>query len=388
MRRILQARHYQPPSAPVRRVADHAVPKLTRDFKKVLLAARRSFDPAYAARLIQAGLWTKVKDVVDWNHLHETLKHPLGQLGDVWLAGAAVGQNKLNGRFRQRRRLVRFKKGAASAHILERAGAGDISSRSFLDGSSTAAIIASEGYLASVVIDKDVTDQFNFDRYDPVTQAHIRAYQDALIKQLGEDSRGTIEAVVLRAMREAQTPDEIVEDIRAVIGLTPSQANAVLSYERMLKDMDPSVVNRALMGKGDQAVFQAAVDAGKPLTQAIIDQMVDNYADNYLTLRAQTIAQTEATRAASLGLQDSYLQAVARGALPAEAVTQHWQISLDERTCPICLGVIDANPDGVQLGDQFDSPDGPMDCPPAHPNCRCSLELVTNLDLVPDDYEA
>jgi hypothetical protein len=111
--------------------------------------------------------------------------------------------------------------------------------------------------------------------------------------------------------------------------------------------------------------------------------MTEAYERAYLDYRAMTIARTEATRAASMGLLDSYRQAVERGVMPAAAVTKHWRIALDERACQHCLSVVRLNPDGVALDAMFQSDEGPVDAPGLHPQCRCNLELVTDLDLVP-----
>ncbi len=120
----------------------------------------------------------------------------------------------------------------------------------------------------------------------------------------------------------------------------------------------------------------------------MIDAAVTNYIENYLDYRAATIAQTESVRASNAGLQDAYRQAIARGALPSDAVTQHWKVALDERTCPVCRSIPDLNPDGIRIEQPFISIGGPFTVPPdPHPNCRCSLEIVTDLAKVPDDAQ-
>lgn len=376
VKRIRPARHYQHPQAPVRALADKAIPYVTRAFKVALKAGKRLFDGEKAAQFIEQGHWREVYTLVDWGHADEAMRHPMALLGDVWLQGGAIGARKINGAFTSRRRVVRYKKEAATT---------EESRSSRLPAERTAPILDGESLFASLIIEKDQSDLFNYDRFDPVTATHIRAYQDALISQLGVDSRAVIEQTITDALRAGRSPDEIVNQIRAVIGLTPKQAQAVLNFRAMLMEMDAAALDRTLMAGADRAAMRAALAEGKSLVQMQIDAMVARYEENYLTSRATSIAVTESTRAASLGLQDSYQQAVARGAMPAEAVTQYWQISLDEKTCDGCLSVVDQNPDGVPLGATFDSEDGPIDGPPYHPNCRCSVELVTNLDLVPDD---
>lgn len=172
-----------------------------------------------------------------------------------------------------------------------------------------------------------------------------------------------------------------------MIGLTARQSQAVANYRRMLEDLDPGALQRQLRNFLEDDAVQAALDSGEDLDAALIDKLTQDYADNYLDYRAETIADTESTRAVNAGLQDVYSQAIDRGVFPAEAVRQYWQVDLDEKTCPVCLSIPDMNPDGVAIDESFDSIEGPQDAPPVHPNCRCDISIVTNLDMVPDDGE-
>ena len=332
-----------------------------------------------ATRLLHQVRYTEVARLVDWGHATEVLRATMGLLGDVWMLGGQAGARKVNGAFAARRRVVRYRK-ASEATLAERAGhdAGLALRSGFT--------IDELSWLEKVVIEKDAADQFDFDRFDPVTQAHIRDFQDALIRSLTADARAVIEHTILQGVRAGLSPDQMAVNIRSIIGLTPQQATAVIRFRQQLETMDSAALGRALANASDKDAIRQALAAGNGLDAAQIDDMVQNYEDNYLDYRAGMIATTEATRAASLGLQDSYRQAIDRNVMPAEAVRQYWQISLDERTCDHCLSVVDRNPDGVPFGESFDSDDGPIDAPPFHPNCRCSLEFVTNLDLVPDDY--
>lgn len=384
MARVRPARHYQRKDAPVRALADRNINRIARAFKAALLVLDRTFNQEQAEYLLSNGRWREVASVMDVPHQAEAMKRPLGMLGNVWLEGGDIGARKINGQFNARSKVVRFRKQQAAAEERLRDGPrlyGRIDPR-------TPPIFDLEHYLSTNMLGdalrKDQADLFDFDRFDEVTQLRIRAYQDELVRQLGADSRATIEATILEAMRTARTPTEIMHRIRAVIGLTEKQAAAVVRFRQQLMDMNPAAAARALLPKAMAAEVRNAFSAGMGLSLERINEMVQRYQENYLDYRAMSIAQTETTRAASLGLQDSYAQAVDRGALPKEAIRQYWQISLDERTCDHCLSVVDNNPHGVPFGEPFDSDDGPIDAPPMHPNCRCSLEFVTDLDLVPD----
>lgn len=338
--RLRPASVWQHPRAPIRVLANEARPKLRRAFREALRLPATLLDTEKATRLIGAGRIHEVADAIDWVHHGEALRYAVAGIGDVWNGGARIGSQRINRAFANRGQVVRFR--------------------------------------------KDIADAFNYDRFSPDTVDRIRAYQDALIQGLSDDARAAIEAAVLRGLRAGDTAETIAEDISGVLGLTPQQTLAAYNYRLMVESLDPTALARRLASAADTARLQAAIRNGTPLDQALVDEMVLRYEEAALEQRALTIARTEATRAASMGLQDSYLQAIDRGVMPAGAVRQFWQVALDERTCPHCLSIVDLNPDGVPLGQSFDSDEGPVDVPPLHTNCRCSLELVTNLDLVPE----
>lgn len=364
VKRIRAARHYQHPRAPVRQIADAAIPGIKRAFYQTLKSGRRLFDKAKAAELIRSGRIDEVPALIGWKHQDEAMRRPLGLLGKLWHESGSVGARKINGSFTSRRMVVRHKR------MIEPLAKGE----------------SLDDYLLRAAVAKDSSDLFDFDIFDPVTEGIIRTYQDALITALNADQRSTVAAIILDSVRRGDSPDEIADLLYSVIGLTPAQAQAVQNLRQALYQAERwNNFDSNLLSAGAAAAARAAAKSGEPLDQEHSDQIVQDYADNQLAYRADMIATTEATRAASLGLQSAYTQAADRGVFPIEAVTQRWQISLDEKTCPLCLSVVDRNPDGIGLDEQFDSEDGPIDAPPGHPNCRCSIEIVLNLDMVPDE---
>jgi len=403
MARIRAARHYQHPRALVRQVADAGRRATARPMRESLTHLGEMLDGKRALELVRSGRHREIaREAVDWSHFREVLKAPFEKIAQTYEAGAQVGVVKINRAFRQHGRVVRFKKheaagGGPSGLNAARQSDEDASALADrlvsggpgrTDHSETDTVeLADLGNLFNLC--KAVGDRFNFDRFTDATQARLRSDQNRLIKDLDTQARDTIETVVLQAQQAGDSPEEIVDQIRSVIGLTANQATAVLNYRRLLQDGSSDALRRALRDpKYDDAV-RAAQDAGEDLDAALIDDMVDEYASRYLSYRAATIAGTESVRAANGGLRDAYRQAVERGAIPTEAITRFWQISLEENVCPICEAIPDINPEGVGVDEPFDSDVGPVDDPPdPHPGCRCSVEYVTNLDLVPDEGEA
>lgn len=345
---IRAARHYQKPDSAVAALAVKGQRAVKREMKEALAQLGELIPRERAIRQARAADWAGVRLLVSWGHFQETLKGPLGRLILLRHDGAALAVRKINGAFAQARRAVRFRK--------------------------------------VEVIDKAVGDRFNFDLYDEPTLRRIRAAQDALIRELDAEARRTINTVISSSARRGLGPEAIVDDIRENIGLTARQAQAVLNYEDLLRSLDAQALERRLRnGQYDDALIEA-IESGDSLSEAAIARMVDDYRENYLDYRAETIAQSESVRAVNAGLQDAYQQAIDRVALPEEAIRQFWQ--LGDRPCPVCESIPDRNPDGVAIGETFDSSEGQQVAPPVHPNCNCSLEIVTDLDKVPAEEVA
>jgi hypothetical protein len=341
---VRPAAHWQRKDDPVRRIAAAGHPAL----KAAMLAVLRKLSelvPDDAVRHARAGDWWGLVRAIDWNHFRQIMRAPYGEIGRIRGTAARLGAQQINAAHARAGRSVRYRK----ADRTPGTGAGD---------------------------------EFAYDLYDDDIQEQLQQAQDQLIAEMEQGIRDAIKQIVDNGIRLGLSPDETVDDIRALIGLTPRQTQAVQNYRSMLENLDSDALARQLRNSDDDAAVQAALDSGQPLDDAMVDRLVQDYTDNTLDYRADMIAQTEATRAANYGLQDAYEQAIARGVYPAEAVRQHWKIALDESTCQICKSIPDRNPGGIPMGEDFDSSDGPQDSPPVHPNCRCSIEIVTDLDQV------
>jgi len=233
---------------------------------------------------------------------------------------------------------------------------------------------------------KDANDQYAFDLYSQEVQDELRRAQDDLIAELEQDVRDAIDQIVLDGARLGLGPEEIMDDIRSMVGLTARQSQAAMNYRDMLENLDPGALQRQLRNFLEDDNVQAAIDSGQPLDGVMVDKLTGDYIDNYIDYRAETIAQTESVRAVNEGLLDAYSQAVDRGVFPEDAVTRQWQLA--DHPCLICESIVDQNPDGIGINEAFDSIDGPIDNPPVHPNCMCTVNFVTDLDKVPDAEEA
>ncbi len=216
-----------------------------------------------------------------------------------------------------------------------------------------------------------------FDMVNPGTVQAVRNYGFNLIRQVTNDTRDGIRAVVGNAMEFGGHPTEQARQIRSLIGLTDSQAGAVANFRRMLEEGDRDALTRALRDRRFDGTLDQALgfNPEKTLTPEQIDRMVGKYGDRMLALRANTIARTETVNAARLGTQAAWVQAAEAGLLTHSKVRQGWLVTPDDRLCVLCMEVPGMNPDGVPLGGQFQTPIGPVDGPTLHPNCRCVVYL-------------
>lgn len=349
LRALTPVARWQDRNDPIRALAESQERKIKAGLHEALKSLRKLVPVReIAEKLKRGGHAGAAIAAIPFNHFEETLKAPLQHVGELFLDAGAHSAKQLKHQLKGRR--LRYR----APHQRTYAAFG-----------------------------KDFGDGFDFDRFDADTQAKLHQIIDGLIGDLSDAAKETINAVVLDGVRNGDSFDDIAANIRDTITLTPSQAQAVANYRRQLEDLDPGALQRALRDTAYDDQIQGALDENVGLSDAMIEDAVTAYTENYLDYRANTIARTESLRAGNSGLLAGYQQAVDRGVMPEGAVTRQWQAAIDERTCAICLSIVERNKDGVGLNDQFQSDDGPVDDPPVHPNCRCTVQYETDLDMVP-----
>lgn len=228
--------------------------------------------------------------------------------------------------------------------------------------------------LERVAVRKEsVAAAMSFSMVNPFVDQYINSSMLSLITAISIDTRMAISLILLDAVRRGIAPRQQARAIEPLIGLTSRQAQAVINYRNALETGNyRATLDRALRdGRYDARLLRALKD-GSRLSRDQIDQMVRRYAERQLRWRAENIARTESIRAANAGQREAWRQAMAQGLLPL-SLKQHWLD--DERTCPNCKLIPGMNPNGVDIGGQFQTPYGPVDQPPAHSSCRCALGL-------------
>lgn len=145
---------------------------------------------------------------------------------------------------------------------------------------------------------------------------------------------------------EDYSVDELAKVVRPMVGLTEKQAVANMRYYDTLR--------------------KNGMDHDYSLDKAI------QYAERQHRSRASTISRTEMVSAYNAGEWHGAQQAQQLGLMGR--CVKRWSTAFDERVCPVC-GDMDGQE--VDMNDEFLYSGAPIGIyPPAHPNCRCSYEII------------
>lgn len=179
----------------------------------------------------------------------------------------------------------------------------------------------------------------------------LRYAQEAsaqLVTDIGASTQQAIRDTLHRAFQEGRTPEQTMQALEEVVGLTPRQAQALERYRQglLVSDTPPHQVER----------------------------LVEQRAELLLQQRLETIARTETMDAANAGQQALWEQAERAGFL-SPTLRRFWVVTPDERLCPLCAPVPGLNSRGVRLDQPFQTPVGASHGPTLHPNCRCTVTL-------------
>lgn len=181
---------------------------------------------------------------------------------------------------------------------------------------------------------------------DPVSADYVRGKSLSRAVELSRDMESTIRAILSDAFEAGLHPTEVVDEIQATVGLT--------------RHMRERVKRRV----------EALREAG--FKRHEVSALREEFSQQLKRQRAVAIARTETLDAQTQGLKDSWRVAREEGLMPP-GTKKKWVATNDERTSEICE---DLDGQEVPVDEQFESIEGPLDGPPAHPNCRSTMVLV------------
>lgn len=178
----------------------------------------------------------------------------------------------------------------------------------------------------------------------------IEAHGGDLITRLLRAQLEAIKAALLEyVVAEGLTPFELAKRLRNLVGLTEGYANAVLRLEREL------------------------TAAG--LARDAIAKQIEKYAAFLHKVRAEMIARTELSFGYNRGQLEAILQAREEGWLAGEVVKIWTTTGQTGRVCEDCE---ELDGQALPLDGTFSAGDHePVESPPLHPQCGCSLTYET-----------
>lgn len=268
-----------------------------------------------------------------------------------------------------------------------------------------AGVYAAGAYAATQVVAVSGAS-FTFGQLNPRLISWLQAYSLNLIQQINDQTREAVRSFLVQGMTAGKNPKDVAREVKNIIGLTEKQAKAVQNYRKELETfhlkrtagayglgnkvnrvngtqvsiLDEDGLNsdginaRRLRDFRFDGQLKTAMSTGKPLKPEQIDKMVAAYQRKFLAYRSRTIARTEALRTTNMGIQDGWRQAIEAGKVPEDFVRKQYIVARDERLCEVCSPVPSLNPkQGVKLAAPFNTPKGPYNLPPLHPNCRCTV---------------
>jgi uncharacterized protein with gpF-like domain len=225
---------------------------------------------------------------------------------------------------------------------------------------------------------KPVAAEFGlrFDVFDEHAVRWAEANAGRLITEINDETRRAVAGMVEQAVRDGVPPRRLARTIEQTVGLHTRYAQAVHNYKEGLLAQ---------------------------VTEQRAEELAGRYARRLLRKRAETIARTETIRAMSEGQLDGWREAADEGVLQTGRSQREWVVTTDDRLCPECApmeGQIVAFTDAFvssEVAEGFSVTPGYEDrvtitgtkprvsnvttmTPPLHPNCRCAVSLVFDVD--------
>ena len=178
-----------------------------------------------------------------------------------------------------------------------------------------------------------------FDLKSKEAIAWCEKYGASRVKDVNAATRAAIREITRRGLSEGLSPAEQAKAIKQIVGLNPRQILTLENFKVAL---------------GDSAT----------------DKIIEKEYKRLLKLRADTIGLTESHTATNNGQLQANKDAIKRGIIKQSEYRMQWIYTPDKRVCQKCTSY---NGTHAEIGKTF--PNG-LECPPAHPRCRCTTVLV------------
>jgi hypothetical protein len=211
---------------------------------------------------------------------------------------------------------------------------------------------------------------FRFDMGAPAAIDWIRAESSQLVTEIVTDQVAMIQQQLERGLELGNNPRTTACDLvgrynpetgrrtGGTIGLTTQQTGWINKARDELLSLDKNYLTRELRDKRFDSVIQKAIEDGKPLTKAQIDNAINRMQSNTLRFRGEVIARTESINALRAGQFQAVQQSLDVGELDSQDASKAWDATGDSRTRLDHWQMEAKYKDGIPINEAFQFPDG------------------------------
>ena len=201
-----------------------------------------------------------------------------------------------------------------------------------------------------------------FDFLNPRVIDAIREMESKVIGGWKTGVRDVARAFVENGLRDGVNPRTTARDLRSILGLSPTQEQAVANFRAALETGDKA---KALSYGLRNRTFDAAIKRGE-LTPAQIDRMSEAYRKRMVAFNAETQARTASLDAQKLAQRLSWQDAVEKGVVDGSKLMKRWKGVMDDRERDEHIAMENET---VPADDTFSN--GEMTPGESTYNCRC-----------------
>lgn len=219
----------------------------------------------------------------------------------------------------------------------------------------------------------------DFDRVNNRAMNVMQQNQLRLIREFVSEQRRATRQAIASGIERGMNPRQLAREFKQSIGLTSYQQQIVSNYRTQLETLNGRALGRKLRDGRFDSTVRRAIEEGKNLTTAQIDNMVARYSARFVSYRSEVIARTESLRAVHQGSHEMYSQAVENGDLDITELQREWDTAEDGRERDTHRAM-----DGQRRGllEPFVSPSGATLMQPGDSNappeesvqCRCAVQ--------------
>ena len=201
-----------------------------------------------------------------------------------------------------------------------------------------------------------------FDRTDPRAIQWASTRAGTLIQQIQTETLEAVRRIIANALSQGGGVFGAATQLSRVVGLHSRWQTAVDNfYENEIERLAELFPELGAEELGLRAQASA-----------------ETYRNRLIGARAETIARTEVIAAQNTGQLVSWLQAADQGLLDLNRAQKEWVVGPDGwagiAVCDICL---ELGGETVPVLGVFSNGEA---YPPAHPNCRCNMNLIVDLE--------